>query len=109
MSDAKWTPGPFFVHDFTDLGGTVDVSCDHPASITVASMGDALTGTHAEKVANATLFAAVHDLFAACEMVEEWWLREGKDEVSGGAPGAIFKVRGILARLRGDRRSQTSG
>jgi len=67
MIEAEHTPGPFFVHDFTALGGTVDVSCDHPATLTVASMGNALTGTHAEKVANAHLFAAAPNLLAACE------------------------------------------
>lgn len=45
------TPGPWFLHDFTDASINPDpkardvtVSCDHPATITVAEMGGGLWG-----------------------------------------------------------------
>jgi hypothetical protein len=51
------TEGPLFVHDFSEIGGEVTVSCDHPATITVATMDNGLTGALAEKQANAEMFA----------------------------------------------------
>ncbi len=56
----KSTPRPWFLHDFTGAfeaptPGDVTISCDHPATITVASMGRALTGTLEEARANAAL------------------------------------------------------
>lgn len=73
MSDTEFTPGPWFVHDFTELFGerkkspisNVTVSCSTPDSITVANMGSALTGTVAEALANANLIAAAPDLYDA--------------------------------------------
>ena len=61
---AKHTEAPWFVHDFTDIGGTVTVSCAHPDHITVAMTGRALTATHEEALANARLIAAAPDLLA---------------------------------------------
>lgn len=61
------TPRPWFVHDFTEgvkaMGHTptvadVTISCDHPATLTVASMGNAFTGTFEEARDNARLMVA---------------------------------------------------
>lgn len=66
------TPGPWFVHDFADPAVSSDpgpedvtVSCDHPATITVASMGRAMTATLDEARANARLIAAAPDMLEA--------------------------------------------
>jgi hypothetical protein len=63
------TPGPWFVHDFSAVPGftnptpgDVTVSCDHPATIAVASMDRALTATIDEARANARLIAAAPEL-----------------------------------------------
>ena len=47
----KASPGPWFVHDFSALAAIgeakaqdITVSCDHPATITVAAMGGGLHG-----------------------------------------------------------------
>ncbi len=50
--------------------------------------------------ANARLIAAAPDLLAACEAVEEWWLREGMN-LFGGAPGCVFMVRSAIPKARG--------
>jgi hypothetical protein len=49
--EAAATPGPWFIHDFSGLEGIeqpkardVTISCDHPATITVAEMGGGLDG-----------------------------------------------------------------
>lgn len=60
--EAKATEGPFFVHDFRAASceptvWDVTVSCDNPATITVAAMGPGLTGTADEALANAGFFA----------------------------------------------------
>jgi len=62
----KATLGPWFMHDFTspevnDNPGCDDVtvSCDHPATITLAYMARALTGTLDEARNNANLIAAL--------------------------------------------------
>lgn len=62
----KATLGPWFMHDFTspevnDNPGCdgVTVSCDHPATITLAYMARALTGTLDEARNNANLIAAL--------------------------------------------------
>jgi hypothetical protein len=65
----KPTEGPWFVHDFSGIEGEVTVSCDHPATLTVAYMGSALTGTLEEKRANAKAISAVPQLLKACEML----------------------------------------
>lgn len=69
---SQHTPGPWFVHDFADPAivwnpspAHVTVSCDHPATITVASMDNALTATLEEARANARLIAAAPDMLAA--------------------------------------------
>lgn len=71
---SEHTPGPWFVHDFSEICleqapqvGDVTVSCDHPATITVARMGRALTATIEEARANARLIAAAPDLLEAME------------------------------------------
>lgn len=64
MADlSKATARPWLVHDFTNAispsyvpsPGDVTVSCDHPASITVAYMGGSITGSLDEARANAAL------------------------------------------------------
>lgn len=69
---SEHTPGPWFVHDFADPAVSSDpgpedvtVSCDHPATITVASMGRAMTATLDEARANARLIAAAPDMLEA--------------------------------------------
>lgn len=84
-ADTAATARPWIVHDFTDAvqqcghtpsPGDVTVSCDHPATINVASMGPALTASPEEARANARLIvravnshdelvAALRDLIAA--------------------------------------------
>jgi hypothetical protein len=71
---ARATKGPWFVHDFTGpevnddpQPQDVTVSCDHPATITVASMGRALTATLDEARANAALIALAPTHAAAIE------------------------------------------
>lgn len=61
---AKATHGAWFLHDFTGpeinnipSSRDVTVSCDHPATITVAEMGRGLTGTLEEARANASFIA----------------------------------------------------
>src|SRR3954470_10030931 len=64
-------PRPLFLHDFTEAvrtcghtpaPGDVTVSCDDPATITVATMGRALTADIDEARANAELIVqAVND------------------------------------------------
>ena len=74
------TPTPWFVHDFTGLGinatpRDVTISCDHPATITVAYMGNALTSTIVEARANArfivTAVNAHEALVAALRAVKD--------------------------------------
>ena len=74
------TPTPWFVHDFSGLAespspGDVTISCDHPATITVASMGRALTGTLYEAQDNADLIVRAvnlhHRLIAALRSARE--------------------------------------
>lgn len=61
---AKATHGAWFLHDFTGpeinnipSSRDVTVSCDHPATITVAEMGRGLTGALEEARANASFIA----------------------------------------------------
>jgi hypothetical protein len=54
--------GPWFLHDFREASDNpcvsdITVSCDHPATITVANMANALTGKDAEALANAAFIA----------------------------------------------------
>jgi hypothetical protein len=72
MNEHKHTPGPWFMHDFahpsvsSDPGPQdVTVSCSTPDTITVASMGNALTATLDEARANAQLIAAAPDMLEA--------------------------------------------
>ena len=60
------TEGPWFLHDFADPAVSADpspedvtISCDHPATITVALMGRALTATLDEARANAAYIVAL--------------------------------------------------
>lgn len=69
------TEGPWFIHDFSEIGGAVTVSCDHPATITVATMHRAMTAELAEQQANAAYIAAAHpaavlDLIARVRALE---------------------------------------
>jgi hypothetical protein len=50
----------------------------------------------------ARLMDAAPDLYAACEAVVEWWLREGHEQFLG-APAAIFMARAALAKARGEQ------
>jgi hypothetical protein len=66
---SKMTEGPWFVHDFADPAVSsspschdVTVSCDTPATITVAYMGNGLTRELSEARANARAIAALPDL-----------------------------------------------
>jgi exonuclease VII small subunit len=44
------------------------------------------------------------ELLTACLAVEFWWLREGMQESSYGAPGCLFLVREVIAKMRdGDK------
>lgn len=72
---------PWFVHDFTHALGSrtpdaaeVTISCAHPGSITVAYMGNGLTGTIGEARANARrIVHAVNvydDLVAALKLAK---------------------------------------
>lgn len=69
------TEGQWFFHDFSALGGDVTVSCDHPASITVAYMGRSLTATLVEQQANAAFIAAANPA-TILAMIER--LRQGQ-------------------------------
>lgn len=40
------------------------------------------------------------EMLKACRAVEEWWLREGKNQYIG-APAAIFMVRAVVAKAEG--------
>lgn len=62
--EAAATDGPLFVHDFADPAvssnpspGDVTLSCDHPATLTVAVMGNGMTATLEEARANARKLA----------------------------------------------------
>lgn len=62
------TPGPWFVHDFADprvseRPGPQDImiSCSWPDTITIAFMGNGLTGALSEARTNATLFVAMRN------------------------------------------------
>jgi hypothetical protein len=67
IAERQW-----FMHDFSEIGGSVDVSCDHPASITVATMGNGMTATIEEKRAHAAFIAAANPatILALLDMVE---------------------------------------
>ena len=62
----KAAPRPWFVHDFAnvvDCGhapsfSDITISCDHPATITVASMGRGFTASMEEARAGAALIVA---------------------------------------------------
>ena len=75
------SPTPWFVHDFTEVPDFTDplpvdvtISCDHPATITVASMDRGMTATLEEARANAAFI--VHAVNLHDEMVEA--LREAE-------------------------------
>lgn len=71
------TKGPLFVHDFAHpevssnpSPGDVTLSCDHPATITVAFMGNGMTGTLDEARANAAKIARLWNLDLAATPAE---------------------------------------
>lgn len=109
------TQGLLFIHDFRGASDKpsvhdITISCDHPATITVAYMGNALTATPEEALANAKKFVALHNsapaLFAvvgaAAEVVTEQkrihdespWPQKYR-----AAFGAIAKLSTALAAL----------
>jgi hypothetical protein len=72
----KATPTPWFVHDFSGIAACdqdstgarpcdVTISCDDPATITVAVMDRGLTGTMEEARANAALIMCAVNSHAA--------------------------------------------
>jgi hypothetical protein len=65
---SEHTSGPWFVHDFD-----VTVSCDHPAAITICTMGHALTGTLEEANANVRLIAAAPEMYAEIVAIARWF------------------------------------
>lgn len=95
---SQHTPGPWFVHDFSEAPGfanpspaDVTVSCDHPATITVASMDRAMTATLGEARANAHLIAAAPELLTALK----WFI----DDIDGTRTRMLdFKRNVELAR-----------
>lgn len=79
------SPTPWFVHDFTEVPDFTDplpvdvtISCDHPATITVASMDRGMTATLEEARANAAFI--VHAVNLHDEMVEA--LREAQSALA---------------------------
>ncbi len=59
----KATGAPWFVHDFSEIEGGVTISCDHPASIMVAEMANAMTSELSEKQANAAALTFLRNNF----------------------------------------------
>lgn len=111
MADiSKATPRPWFVHDFTGAvmpqhepsPGDVTVSCDHPASITVATMGRSLTATLDEARANAALI--VKTVNERGELLSI--LRGCIDafEAIGNMPVAYSRAVAMLAKADSDAR-----
>src|SRR4051812_21938380 len=81
MSDLKAlkaaTGGTWFLHDFADPAVSSDpspsdvtISCDHPATITVAYMGNAMTARLDEARANAAFLVALVNAYRAGRLVE---------------------------------------
>jgi len=101
---AAFTRGPWFVHDFTDPAiasiprpADVTVSCDHPATITVAFMGNAMTATLEEARANARLIAAAPELLTALKELVEAVYEHGTFVPDGPVDQAnriIFRAEG---------------
>lgn len=76
------TPGPWFVHDFRQASSQpaladITVSCVTPDTLTVCSMGNALTATVEEAVANARLIAAAPDGLAFAIAHDAYLLASG--------------------------------
>lgn len=109
----KPTDTPWFVHDYTSVAvslspANITVSCDHPAEITICSMGRALTADLAEARANARRIVrcvnAHDDLVAALELLctfawsaliaETAEIREEMNRRIGVARAALAKARG---------------
>ena len=83
------TPGPWFVHDFADpavsskpSAADVTVSCDHPATITVAAMGGGLDGHEGiEQARKDAAFIAAANPSAILALIRE--RDEAREQVNG--------------------------
>lgn len=95
----KHTPGPWFVHDFRELGGCISISCVTPDHITVTDIiGTGLTNTDAEKLANAELIARAPMLEQQCAALREA-IREHRRNVWGDGAVEHDEDRDLYAVL----------
>lgn len=105
------TPGPWFLHDFTDKSINPDprardvtVSCDHPATITVAEMGGGLEGSRSlDQARNDAAYITAVDPQTVAAIIDRYERMEkalgaiAKDDVS-----YAFEKRDIAREALGD-------
>lgn len=109
----KTTNGPWFFHDFSGVSDNpkasdITVSCDHPATITIAEMGKGVTGDLKEAEAN-----ALHISLANPETVTLLLIRiaqlEAECEKLRALPGP-FNIGDRVEKIKGScRRGKVVG
>lgn len=102
----KATPLPWFLHDFSSAAelfgyeqspGQVTISCDHPATLSVAVMAKAITGEIEEARANALLIVrAVNNFGALIEI-----LRDLLDAAGNPSPELLKRAAAVLSAAEG--------